>query len=300
MKIDVPFFVFLGKRINFVGNRIQNMITVKEAIEEGSRRISNIAFLILGLGGAITFYLAYMNIANLIFIILLSILVVVLAVWLSWGLRVAKWKIWAFENVENVHELKRLAIQKKLLLSDDSLFHWLEIMTAIQKQQWAALQKRFKEPDTPTDDPTIPPETIIYYSKSKKIFLLIVQLVILSIFLYFFSQGNDLLLTTAILFFGLLVLAFTGSFSNLNNNTPQITLNDKGMQTATTPFYTWQEIQNEKIISRRVNKVTQTYLTYDSPMGKVSFRIDELGKIEDLEYLFLIYRNRNRLKNKQK
>jgi hypothetical protein len=46
---------------------------------------------------------------------------------------ITKWRVWAFENVRNVHELKKRAIQEKLISADSSIFEKTEIRTERQE-----------------------------------------------------------------------------------------------------------------------------------------------------------------------
>jgi hypothetical protein len=49
---------------------------------------------------------------------------------------ITKWRLWAFENVRNVHELKERAVQAKLIWPDHSIFEKMEIRSASDKERW--------------------------------------------------------------------------------------------------------------------------------------------------------------------
>jgi hypothetical protein len=56
-------------------------------------------------------------------------LVGVILACLVWGFMVTRWRIWAFTQVRNVHELKKRAIQEKLIWPEGSVFEKTEIRT---------------------------------------------------------------------------------------------------------------------------------------------------------------------------
>ena len=62
--------------------------------------------------------------------------------WLYWSFIITKWRIWAFERVENIEELKRQAIEGNLIWKDGSIFEKTEIRTAKQKEILKQLNKR--------------------------------------------------------------------------------------------------------------------------------------------------------------
>tara|TARA_B100000809_G_C14957376_1_gene466096 strand:+ start:463 stop:861 length:399 start_codon:yes stop_codon:yes gene_type:complete len=67
--------------------------------------------------------------------------------WFVWSLFIAKWRIWAFEKIdERFHnELKNEAINAKLIWSDGHIFEKTEIRTKKQKTKIKAINDRIKE-----------------------------------------------------------------------------------------------------------------------------------------------------------
>ena len=47
--------------------------------------------------------------------------------WIVWSMQVPKWKIWAYERVNDINELKEEAIQSKIIWKDSSIFTKSEI-----------------------------------------------------------------------------------------------------------------------------------------------------------------------------
>jgi hypothetical protein len=91
----------------------------------------------------------------------------VLLPWLYWSFMITKWRIWAFENVRNVHELKKKAIEGKLIWKDGSFWGKTEIKMPADRDKLKMLETKFNQADIYTDDFTVPVETIVIYAKNK-------------------------------------------------------------------------------------------------------------------------------------
>lgn len=212
--------------------------------------------------------------------------------WLCWSFMITRWRMWAFEKVRNVHELKKRAIQEKLIWSDDSIFEKTEIRTAAHKKKWQLLQSKFEEEDVFHDDITIPAETIIYYSKGKNYFEMILLLGGL-------VTGAFLLLKTDMYIFGSILVilgAYFGykKYKKATNKVPQIIISHKGIKTVSTAFYNWRDIRNESIVSEGYGDRARCYLRYDYPGGSEHLQIDYFDTNQKtLNKLLALYRGRN-------
>ncbi|MFL6575901.1 MAG: hypothetical protein ACJ8MR_04760 [Povalibacter sp.] len=60
--------------------------------------------------------------------------------WLWWSVAVPKWRLWAYERVEDIGELKRSAIDAQLLWPDGSIFEKTEIKSASHAERESALE----------------------------------------------------------------------------------------------------------------------------------------------------------------
>jgi hypothetical protein len=78
---------------------------------------------------------------------IIGILMAFLLGWLVWSLAIPKWRIWAFENIdEKFHnQLKNEAIKAKLIWPDGHMFEKTEIRTQEQKIKIKAINNRIKE-----------------------------------------------------------------------------------------------------------------------------------------------------------
>jgi hypothetical protein len=109
------------------------MITVDRAIKRG-QRIMNIPVFILLMGTMCGgFYLIAIKILPT-WMIPVFIFGSAIPAWIYWSFAITKWRIWAFSNVDNVHELKQQAIESSLIWPDGSFFEKTEIRTKKERQ----------------------------------------------------------------------------------------------------------------------------------------------------------------------
>lgn len=266
-------------------------VSVDEALAKGRRMLINIPMILLFTPPVIATYLVIQKEYSGWLIMILFVLGLVLA-YLYWAVMVTRWRLWAFENVRNVHELKKRAIKEKLIHEEGSFYEKTEIRTSSDKEKWQFLQSKFDQPDLFMDDYDVPAETTIYYSKSKNIGELIFMLALMGVGLYLALKTDSHLIGGGIAIFAL-VMAFK-EFREATNNEPQIILNDKGIQTIKTEFKTWSEISDEEVIAERSGK-NETYhlVYYYDNYERAELLIDDYNTSQrDLEKLMRIYRGR--------
>ena len=209
---------------------------------------------------------------------------------LFWSFTITNWKIWAYENVRNLHELKRRAIQEKLTYEDDSFYLKLEFKSQRQKEKLKYLEKRFENKDLFSDDNEIPTETIISFSKNGRSLIMysgLGSLALISLTLSILFNIYGIILS---ILFVLFIYLFT---KNKIKAQWQITLNENGIQTLNTNFYEWNKVKNEIVTEEGSSKYREYYLTYEHPKGIEKLKIDitEISNIR-LEKLMRIYRGR--------
>jgi hypothetical protein len=83
--------------------------------------------------------------------------------WLAWSLQVPKWRLWAYDRVENIQALKDAAIDDRIIWPDRSIFTRTEIASGAV---WARIreleaQQQFRESDTPATDPKADSEALM-------------------------------------------------------------------------------------------------------------------------------------------
>jgi len=165
-----------------------------------------------------------------------------------------KWRIWAFSNADNIHELKRAAITERLITEDNSWQAKLEFRTKADKELLAAIQKRFDEERNFIDDLTVPDVTLIYNSYVEWTiggwFLIAVSIITGFLFSWF----------TLILWIPAIGILYKGyTRSRQDTGKAVITITNEGIGTFSADFHNWAEIENEKVtyVSENV-KITST------------------------------------------
>ncbi|MBF4518812.1 hypothetical protein IRZ71_20850 [Flavobacterium sp. ANB] len=263
---------------------MENTITVNEAISKGKIRLVHLPMIVIIGIIILGFILYYMKIVPGCSIPITFVLGF-LCGWLTWSYFVNKWKIWAFENVRNVNELRRKAVDQKLIWENDSWFEKTEFKSLSQKIKLEELEKKFLENDVYKDDISIPKETLIFYSKNTLIFLLIISLGLISLGVYFLWEKE---------YFAIFISAFGfymayEQIKKLSDNDPQIIINDKGIQLKNKKLKSWSKIYNDRVFTRSSGKNSRNYLSFNNEM----IEIDDLSiKFDELETLLHVYRVR--------
>lgn len=205
--------------------------------------------------------------------------------WLVWSYFVVKWKIWAFENVRNINELKRKAVEQQLIWSSGSWLEKTEFKDYQQKQKLKQLEKKFLEKDIYRDDISVPKETVISNSRITIIFLLFLYLGISVLGGYIVMDEK---------YFGLLFLGFGLYLSyqqiiKVSDKSPQIVINDEGIRLKNENLISWNKIYNDRVYSESSGKGSNNYFVFNDE----KIEIDELSiEFEKLENLLHVYRIR--------
>ena len=265
-------------------------VSVDRAISKGHRMITYPVWFIVFGGFAIGLYFSILKVLPF-WVAPLSLFISFLPAWLYWSFFITKWRLWAFENVRNVHELKKRAIREKLIWGDDSFFEKTEIRSLDQKERWEKLLYKFDFEDLFTDDPTVPKETIIYFSKFN-----VYSEIVIGFVVFFVGCAN--FLSKDNLIWGLILVTISSyflfkSFKKAKNKNPQIILNREGLETSTAGYYDWSEIRYEEVIYEGGGKNRKQVLVYSCPSGSIELYIDDLNTdFKSLNNLLIIYRGR--------
>ncbi|WP_314242998.1 hypothetical protein [Empedobacter tilapiae] len=267
-------------------------VTVDEAISKGHRMITYPVMVIMFGTIGITLYLGSQKLIPAWGFLLGFILAFVFA-WLWWSFMITKWRLWAFDNVRNVHELNKRAIQEKLIWSNNSIFGKTEIRTTKEVEKLNTLSNKFNQEDFFQDDLTVADETIIYYSKSKNFVEMAIMLGCLGVGIYSILIGKSYIVGSILSIIGV----FFGykKYKDATNTEPQIIINERGIKTRSTDFYSWNEIENEDVISKGSGKNIRYYLIYNYPDGSERLLIDNYDiDIKSLNQLLILYRGRSK------
>ncbi|MCC8408692.1 hypothetical protein LJ707_07110 [Mucilaginibacter sp. UR6-1] len=150
--------------------------------------------------------------------------------------------------------------------------------------------KRFTDDAVSYDSDLLPEETIIYYSKPSNLIQMTISIIIAIAGIIYLTVFNEQPIG--------FVLTCTGAYLGVKkyrratNPAPQIILNNKGVQTASTSFYTWNQIKGIKTIRAGSYKYPKTYLTYKHPKGHEQFLVEDLNvNRRTLDKLLKFYHN---------
>ena len=282
-----------------------NEIGVEKAINRGKWlvNITSMGIVVFALVLFVMFPLLNINIMFISFAIPVGILIAII----YRGFMVTYWRLWAFERVRNVHELKHRAEQVSIILgTGERNLGKMEFRTSAQNARWDELLPKFKTSDLLVDDPDLADEHRIHFSQLKKVLIMLMSILCIGfgLALIFMPQKEPFSFSAiwgyvfgTFIVFGMCWL-FYDSLKGLRNRAPQIILNNNGLQTSDTYFYSWAEISDEKVISRGTGKSRSSYLIYDIQAGRKEFYIDDFDlSAGRIDRLLRAYRSRYEHRN---
>lgn len=268
-------------------------VTVDEAITRGHRMVNYPVMLIMVGTFSICFYLGVREILSW-WIFPVGFLLAFSLAWLYWSIMITRWRLWAFENVRNVHQLKKRAVQENLIWPDGSIFEKTEIRSSKSQRKLSSLQKKLDHHDPFADDLRVPNETVVYYSKSKLYTEIAVYVCLVASGIYFLIDGSHIFVSIMSL---LGLYGIYDGYKKIVNIKPQIVLNNDGIGTISTAFFAWTDIENEEIKISGSGNNTRFYLTYDYPGGSERLQIENLTlNHRELDKLLIVYRGRNTMR----
>lgn len=229
---------------------MQEEVTVNKAINKGKWLIFYIPLLIIFTSIAFTIFIT--SLTNNIILLLIGIFLSVPLGILFLLVMVTKWRLWAFENVRNVHELKKKAIREKIISSDGSWTEKFEIRTKAQKEKWDELLLKFNKEDIYEDDHSIPNETMIYLSKNYIIFGLFISIFMIGGALYWYITEQKIIISILLCLFG--GYLFFTNLKNFLRKAPYLILSEIGITTDNGIFYSWFDIHFEDFELRQMGK----------------------------------------------
>jgi hypothetical protein len=265
---------------------MKNNVTVKQALQKGRIKLVFLPLAIILVCVLVSVYLKKVEMMDNWVVIVGGIIGFLLA-WLAWSYLVVGWKIWAYENVRNVNELKRKAIEQNLIWKDGSWFGRTEIINYEQKQKLKQLEKKFLEKDVYKDDLNVPKETLVFYSKSNLAFELVISL-------FLIASGGYLYYSDKPIWLALIMIAIGGYslyswYKKINEKSPQIILNEQGITLKESGFFSWDDIDNDRVYTKSSGKTSTTCLAFNYE----EVEIDGLDiDAEDVENLLHVYRVR--------
>ena len=285
---------------------MKNDISVDDALKKGHQMITYPILLMLLVVFIGSILLGFFTVLSF-WAIPIGIGLYFLICWGYWSIMITKWRLWAFENVRNVNELRQRAVCEMLICEDGHKYEKTEYRTKADTQKWLSLQYKFKNTNifeeqynikkkyfrTKTyffeQDANIPNQTNIFFSRKNTIFItifILIYLLSIIVILFFTKEGNNI--------FGTLIFGFTGvgllvllyltknKWANFINNKPQIILSEKGLKIGVKQLILWNNVVETSI------KIKNS--TYKLPLGTENLNFDDYTiSMFDFEILWKYY-----------
>lgn len=268
-------------------------LTIEKAIEVG-QKILIPRYILWGLG--MLFFIGGIKVVYPIWARVLLLIGCWIATVVYSAIKIPKWKIWAFGQVRNVHELKQRAILARIIPADSETFWLFEFWSAKDKEQWKTISLKFHKKDVWEDNSNIAEQTAVYYTKFPS---LSAQTIAKPTTLYY--PKFPPLFVWVIVFFGflffhdsvigiaILLILLAGYVIKIRDRKPQIILSDKGIEAVGIGFYEWYDIQKANVIKDQFGKHLNYYLTYKHPKGIAQINLNMFDIDAEFLYKLLIF-----------
>jgi hypothetical protein len=219
--------------------------------------------------------------------------------WFSWAFFVVRWRIWAYSNVRNIHELKKRAIERQIMHKDGHFINKTEIKTAQQRYILQQLEVRFKERDIFKDDEDVPNETYIYLSKNKIYSGMVAGVLVFGLGVYILCITDNLKdRLFSLLLMGVGIFMVRQDIKKLRHFKPVMVLSDEGIRLQGRPLLPWNVIYNDLVMPKSDGREKKDVLEFQHPGGFETIEIEAFKiKKDRLRHLLKVYRGRFEEKN---
>ena len=210
-----------------------------------------------------------------------------------------RWRLWAFEHVDNIQELQSAALTEKFIHPENSFYTKLEIRSAQDKTRLAAINEQVLTPQIYTDDAQVPAKTEIYKTtKVYNFYNAFAELALAAVL----PMGLNIVTIIFIIFLATLICISAGIPTYLLDwlkqrknkaSRPVLVISNEGIQTIYSGLIHWADIKNEMITKTGPERNSDYILRFESPSGIISSDISIL-KIRKryLSHLLNVYRQR--------
>jgi hypothetical protein len=222
----------------------------------------------------------------------------IILAWLAWSILITKWRIWAFSNVKNVHELRRKAVQKKLIWETGTTFERTEYRSKKDKISLKKLEEKFNFEDVFEEDPKLSKEIKIYYSITTALFVIIFLLFGLIAGVYLIIDDSILKICFGFFLTVISLFVIKENIKNVMNRQPQIIINAEGIKAHNEDFRHWSDIYDEQILTEGYGSSAKHYFIFgDASSDYTKIDIVNLtttaGKLENILRTYRIRYNKN-------
>jgi hypothetical protein len=147
--------------------------------------------------------------------------------------------------------------------------------------------------DIMPDDDSLPTETIIRFSYRKATLSFIFATLLSGLTIFYYTQKLYFFIILSVAAIAYLIYA---GIKIIWDRSPQLILNDKGIETKKNGFISWKDLSNEQVVIRKPQysrRGPTTLLEYDDSFGTLEFNIDNLDiTAESLGEMLYAYRKR--------
>ena len=213
--------------------------------------------------------------------------------WLYWSLSVARWKVWAYSNVNDLELLKNEAVKANIIWPEGNFFNRTIIYSRSQRNQLIELEnKNYRIPFLKIDQTDLPKTTVLKYPIVNTVFNLVLPVFMVSVGVYLILSDRNIIGGIFVLFS---LLRLVKALKNLvNKNEIIITLHEKGITIGKDRFG-WNEIIEIEatfgVAGRedQVLKIKTLNNVFNLSIGDYNLPADEINE------RIYIYRNMGRI-----
>jgi hypothetical protein len=118
-------------------------LTPQQAVSHAKRTVYVVVMLVMWGPAALGFLIgAVLSIGSPIELAVLGFVIGWPGAWLAWSLLTPRWRVWAYERVSDLDELKRLAVEAKILWPEGHALERTEIRPAAIRERLRELELR--------------------------------------------------------------------------------------------------------------------------------------------------------------
>ncbi|MES2703410.1 MAG: hypothetical protein V4649_12265 [Bacteroidota bacterium] len=212
---------------------------------------------------------------------------------LYYFLMLPRWRIWAFSEVRNVHELKSRAQLAKIFPPEKSFLWRFEIKSAAQTNAIKTLEDRFRQPDIFEDDYSMPYQIEYKACRSGKILPVVLLIGFMAFGLYSIIDSNAVAVVASLFGVAIGIVCVADKFKATG---PQLTISNDGITALKHGFHPWADIRNEQVIWRSTVDPAYYALSYEVNGETVDIDLSELlgSKSYMVDHVIRTYRSRYR------
>ncbi len=207
------------------------------------------------------------------------------------SLLINKWRVWTFEQVNDIQELKQAIDSDDFLSEGGDLFSSLEYKSDALKQKLKEINERLKEPTTFADDYTLPNEVAIYKDFPILKILGSIALLFGLMFTLWISKTAGWVIMTA----GVAAILLPKKLYYLNGNKPPLfIISEEGITTPRTGLIKWAEVYNASVNAIGSGRSRNYVFVFEYPGGKDTTYLFNMGvRRRYLNHVLYVYRQRH-------